>query len=73
MAAVQQQFYPDTINTFGHDDQKFQCSREYSYYSYPSSQEKKRRWSLGALRDIFPAKEFQGNPTFLDRHPARLH
>jgi hypothetical protein len=62
MAATRQQFCRDTVNTFGHDDQNFQWSRAYSYYSSPSAQKEVRRWSLGAPRDIFQAKEFQGNP-----------
>jgi hypothetical protein len=70
MAAVPQQFCPDTVNTFGHDGQRFQYSRAYSYYSSPSAQEKKKRWSLGAPRDIFQAKELQGNPACSDNLPA---
>ena len=70
MAAVRHQFCRDTINTFGHDDQNFHCSREYSYYSSPSTQEKKRRWSLGAPRDIFQAKEFQGNLACSENMPS---
>jgi hypothetical protein len=65
MEAVRQQFCPDTVNTFGHDDQNFWWSNTYYYYSSPSALKKKRRWCLGASRDIFQAKEFQGNPPAL--------
>ena len=37
MAATRHQFCGDTVNIFGHEDQKFQWSRAYTYYSSPST------------------------------------
>jgi hypothetical protein len=40
MAPSQQQFCGDTVNIFGHEDQNFEWSMAYSYYSSPSTQNK---------------------------------
>jgi hypothetical protein len=37
-AATRHQFYRDTLNIFGREDQNFQWSRAYSYYSCPFAQ-----------------------------------
>jgi hypothetical protein len=61
MEATRQQFCGDTVNTFGHDDQNFQWSRAYSYYSSPSAQ-KEVIWTSGIARagcvpEVFDCKE----------------
>jgi hypothetical protein len=47
-----QQFCPATVNTLGHNGQRFHYSRAYSYYSSPSAQEKKRDGPL-VHREIY--------------------
>jgi hypothetical protein len=61
MEATSQQFCGDTLNIFRHEDQNFQRSRAYSYYSSPSSQ-KEVIWMSGIARsgcvpEIFYYKE----------------
>jgi hypothetical protein len=61
MAPSRQQFCGDTVNIFGSEDQNFQCSREYFYYSYPSTQNE-AIWTSGIARagyvsEVFDCKE----------------
>jgi hypothetical protein len=49
MATGWQQFCGDIVNIFGHEDQKFQWSRAYFYYSSDSAQ-KEVIWSYGITR-----------------------
>jgi hypothetical protein len=49
------------MNIFGHEDQKFQCSRAYSYYSSPTAQNEVI-WTSGIARagyvpEFFDCKE----------------
>jgi hypothetical protein len=61
MEATQQQFYGDTLNILGHEDQSFQWSRAYSYYSSPSAR-KEIIWMseiarAGCVLKVFGCKE----------------
>jgi hypothetical protein len=61
MAASRQQFCGDTLNIFGREDQSFQWSRAYSYYSSPSAQ-KEIIWTSGIVHagcvpEVFDCKE----------------
>jgi hypothetical protein len=61
MAATRQQFCGDTVNIFGREDQNFQWSRAYSYYSSPSAQNEVI-WTSGIARagcvpEVFDCKE----------------
>jgi hypothetical protein len=60
-ATTRQQFYRDTLNIFGREDQNFQWSRAYSYYSSPSAQ-KEVIWTskiarAGCVPEVFDCKE----------------
>jgi hypothetical protein len=60
-ATTRQQFCRDTLNIFGHEDQNFQWSRAYSYYSSPSAQ-KEVIWTseiarAGCVPEVFDCKE----------------
>jgi hypothetical protein len=60
-ATTRQQFCGDTLNIFGCEDQKFQWSRAYSYYSSPPK-EKDIIWASGIARTrcvpkVFDCKE----------------
>ena len=61
MEATQQQFYGDTLNILGHEDQSFQWSRAYSYYSSPFSQKEIIYTSgiadAGCILKVFDCKE----------------
>jgi hypothetical protein len=62
MAATRQRFCGDTLNIFGHEDQSYQWSRAYSYYSSPSSQ-KEVIWTSRIARadcviEVFDCKDF---------------
>jgi hypothetical protein len=46
MASSRHQFCGDTVNTFGHEDQNFHWSREFSYYSTPTV-ENQVIWTFG--------------------------
>jgi hypothetical protein len=61
MTATPQQFCGDTVNIFGREDQKFQWSRAYSYYSSYFSQNEVI-WTSGIARagcvpEVFYCKE----------------
>jgi hypothetical protein len=61
MAATRQQFCGDTVNIFGCEDQNFQWSRAYSYYSSRSAQNEVI-WTSGIARagcvpEVFDCKE----------------
>jgi hypothetical protein len=61
MAPTRQQFCGDTVNIFGREDQNFQWSRAYSYYSSPSAQNE-IIWTSGIARagcvpEVFDCKE----------------
>jgi hypothetical protein len=61
MAAARRQFCGDTVNIFGREDQNFQWSREYSYYSSCSTQNEVI-WTSGIARvgcvpEVFDCKE----------------
>jgi hypothetical protein len=61
MAPTRQQFCGDTTNIFGCEDQNFQWSRAYSYYSSPSGQNK-IIWTsgishVGCVPEVFDYKE----------------
>jgi hypothetical protein len=61
MAAGRQQFCGDTVNIFGHQDQNFQWSRAYFYYSSHSAQNEVI-WTSGIARagcvpEVFDCKE----------------
>jgi hypothetical protein len=61
MAPARQQFCGDTVNIFGREDQNFQWSRAYSYYSSPSTQNE-IIWTSGIARagcvpKVFDCKE----------------
>jgi hypothetical protein len=58
---VRQHFCGDTLNIFGREDQNFQWSREYSYYSSPPAQ-KDVIWTSGisharCFLEVFECKE----------------
>jgi hypothetical protein len=60
-ASTRQQFCGDTLNIFGREDQNFQWSRAYSYYSSPPAQ-KDVIWASGIARvgcvpEVFDCKE----------------
>jgi len=61
MAAGRQQFCGDTINILGRQDQNFQWSREYSYYSSRSAQNEVIWTSgialAGCVHEVFDCKE----------------
>jgi hypothetical protein len=61
METTQQQFCGDTMNIFGHEDQNFQWSKAYSYYSSLFAQNKVI-WTSGIARagcvlEVFDRKE----------------
>jgi hypothetical protein len=61
MASTRQQFCGDTVNIFGREDQNFQWSRAYSYYSSPAAQNEVI-WTSGIARagcvpEVFDCKE----------------
>jgi hypothetical protein len=61
MAAGRQQFCGDTVNMFAHEDQNFQWSRAYFYYSSHSAQNEVI-WTSGIARagcvpEVFDCKE----------------
>jgi hypothetical protein len=61
MASTRQQFCGDTVNIFGREDQNFQWSRAYSYYSTPAAQNEVI-WTSGIARagcvpEVFDCKE----------------
>jgi hypothetical protein len=61
MATSRQQFCGDTVNIFGHQDQKFQWSRAYFYYSSHSAHNEVI-WTYGIARagcvpEVFDCKE----------------
>ena len=61
MAPTRQQFCGDTMNIFRREDQKFQWSRAYSYYSSPSVQNT-IIWTsgiahVGYVPEVFDCKE----------------
>jgi hypothetical protein len=56
-----QQFFGDTLNIFGREDQNFQWSRAYSYYSSSPAQ-KDVMWAsesthAGCVPEVFDCKE----------------
>jgi hypothetical protein len=58
---TRQQLCGDTLNIFGREDQNFQWSRAYSYYSSPPAQ-KDVIWTSGIARagcvpEVFDCKE----------------
>jgi len=53
MAATRQHFYGDTLNIFGCEDQSFQWSRAYYYYSSPYAQKEVIWTSRIAREDCF--------------------
>jgi hypothetical protein len=58
---TRQQLCGDTLNIFGREDQNFQWSRAYSYYSSPPAQ-KDIIWASGIARagcvpEVFDCKE----------------
>jgi hypothetical protein len=58
---TRQHFCRDTLNIFGHEDQNFQWSREYSYYLSPPAQ-KDVIWTYGiactrCVPQVFKCKE----------------
>jgi hypothetical protein len=59
-ASTRQHFCGDTLNIFGHEDQKFQWSIEYSYYSSPPAQKdiiwESRIARAGCVLDVFEYK-----------------
>jgi hypothetical protein len=61
MAASRQQFCGDTVNIFGHQDQNFQWSRAYFYYSSHSAQNEviwmSRMAPVGYVAEVFDRKE----------------
>jgi hypothetical protein len=61
MAATRQQFCGDIVNIFGREDQNFQWSRAYSYYSSPSAQNEVIWTSgiahAGCVPEVFDCKE----------------
>jgi hypothetical protein len=61
MAATRQQFCGDTMNIFGREDQNFQWSRAYSYYSSRSTQNEviwtSRIARVGCVPEVFDCKE----------------
>jgi hypothetical protein len=61
MASARQQFCGDTVNIFGREDQNFQWSRAYSYYS-TSAAENQVIWTSGIARagcvpEVFDCKD----------------
>jgi hypothetical protein len=61
MAATQQQFFCDTMNIFRREDQNFQWSKAYSYYSSHSTQNEVI-WTFGiacagSVPEVFDCKE----------------
>jgi hypothetical protein len=59
--STRQQFCGDTLNIFGHEDQNFQWSIAYSYYSSPPAQ-KHVIWvsgisRVGCVYEVFYCKE----------------
>jgi hypothetical protein len=57
---TRQHFCGDTLNIFGHEDHKFQWSREYFYYSSPYAQ-KDVIWAskiarTGCIPEVFYCK-----------------
>jgi hypothetical protein len=61
MASTRQQFCGDTMNIFGREDQNFQWSRAYSYYSTLATQDEVI-WTYGIARagcfpEFFDCKE----------------
>jgi hypothetical protein len=61
MASARQQLCGDTVNIFRHEDQNFQWSREYSYYSSPATQNEVIWTSgiahAGCVPEVFDCKE----------------
>jgi hypothetical protein len=58
---TRQHFCGDTLNIFGCEDQTFQCSRAYSYYSSPPAK-KEVIWTsrivrAGCVPEVFDCKE----------------
>jgi hypothetical protein len=61
LAKARQLFCGGTLNTFGHEDQNFQWSKVYSYYSSPPAK-KDVIWTsriahAGCVPEVFDCKE----------------